>query len=73
MKKAGILIIIIGLGLTIFTTFTFFTRQKVADIGNVEISGNKQHNVKWSPLSGIAVMGFGGIVLLLSSKKHKTL
>ena len=69
MKKAGIVIIIIGLLLTIITAFTFFTREKVVDIGNVEITANKRHHLKWSPLVGIAVMGVGGVVLLLSYKK----
>ena len=69
MKKAGIVIIIIGLLLTIITAFTFFTREKVVDIGNLEITANKRHHLKWSPLVGIAVMGVGGVVLLMSSKK----
>lgn len=63
-------ILIIGLLLTIFTAFTYFTREKVVDIGTIEITANKRHNLKWSPLIGIAVMGVGGVVLLLSSKKH---
>ncbi|MGB8490193.1 MAG: hypothetical protein WCE64_03985 [Bacteroidales bacterium] len=70
MKKTGIIIIIIGLLLTIFTAITFFTREKVVDIGSVAITANKRHNLKWSPLVGVAVMGVGGVVLLLSSKKQ---
>ncbi len=35
MKTAGILILIVGLGLTIFTAFTFFTKEKVVDIGKI--------------------------------------
>ena len=69
MKKTGIVIIIIGLILTIITTFTFFTREKVVDIGKVEITANKRHHLKWSPLVGIAIMGVGGVVLLVASKK----
>jgi hypothetical protein len=69
MKKAGIAIILLGLVLTIFTAFTFFTREKVVDIGDVHITANKRHNLSWSPLIGIAVMGIGGVVLLVSSKK----
>lgn len=70
MKKAAIIIIIIGLGLTIFTAFSFFTKEKVADIGSVEIIRNKPHNLNWSPLVGVAIMGIGGVMLLLSSKKN---
>lgn len=69
MKIAGILLIVIGLGLTVFTAFTFFTKEKVVDLGTVEISRNKPHKLDWSPLIGIAVMGVGGIVLWQSNKK----
>jgi len=69
MKKAGIAIIIVGLLLTVITAFTFFTREKVVDIGKLEITANKRHHVAWSPLIGIAVMGVGGVVLLVASKK----
>ena len=69
MKKAGIFIILIGLGLTIFTAITFFTKEKIVDIGQVHITANKPHHLSWSPLIGIAVIGIGGVVLLLSPKK----
>jgi hypothetical protein len=70
MKKAGIAIIIVGLILTIITAFTFFTREKVVDIGKIEITANKRHHVAWSPLVGLGVMGVGGVVLLMASKKQ---
>jgi hypothetical protein len=70
MKKAGISIIILGLILTMFTAFKFFTREKVVDIGEVHITRNKAHYLSWSPLIGIAVMGIGGVIILASSKKH---
>ncbi|MCK9399764.1 MAG: hypothetical protein M0Q51_07170 [Bacteroidales bacterium] len=69
MKTAGIFIILLGLGLTIFTAFTFFTKEKVVDIGKIEITRNKPHYLNWSPLIGIAVMGIGGVVLWRSYKK----
>jgi hypothetical protein len=69
MKKVGIIIVILGLVLTIFTAITFFTREKVVDIGSLKITANKPHHLSWSPLVGIAVMGAGGVVILISSKK----
>jgi hypothetical protein len=68
MKKAGFVIIFIGLALTIFTAVTFFTRERVAKIGDVSIMANKRHNLKWSPLIGIAVMAIGGVVVWQSPK-----
>jgi hypothetical protein len=69
MKKAGIVILIIGLVLTIFTAFTYFTREKVVDIGDMHISRNKQHNLSWSPLIGVAVMATGAVMTLVPFKK----
>lgn len=69
MKKAGIFLIIIGLGLTIFTAFTVFTREKVVDIGDVRIIRNKPHHLYWSPLIGVAVTGIGAVVLWMPQKK----
>jgi hypothetical protein len=69
MKKLGIIMILIGLGLTIFTAFTVFTKEKVVDIGAVEITRDKPHHLNWSPLIGIAVMVIGGVVLWQAPKK----
>ena len=69
MKKAGLIIIILGLVLTIFTAVTFFTRESVAKIGDVNIIANKRHHLNWSPLIGIAVMGVGVVLVLVPQKK----
>jgi hypothetical protein len=69
MKKAGIVVILLGLLLTIFTAVTFFTREKVAKIGDIKITMNKPHHLNWSPLIGIAVMAVGGFIVWRSPKK----
>jgi divalent metal cation (Fe/Co/Zn/Cd) transporter len=68
-KKAGLALLIIGLVLTLFTAFTFFTREKVVDIGSLKITADKPHHYSWSPLIGIAVMAVGGIIFLVPQKK----
>jgi hypothetical protein len=69
MKTTGIVIIILGLLLTIFTAFTFFTKEKVVDIGQIEITKDKPHYLNWSPVVGIILIGVGGAVLWQSNKK----
>lgn len=69
MKTTGIVIIIIGIFLTIFTAFTYFTKEKVVDIGKLEISRDKPHNLNWSPLIGVFVIGVGGVILWRSGKR----
>jgi hypothetical protein len=73
MKKAAISIIIVGLILTLFTAVKFFTKEKVVDIGEVQITRNKPHNLSWSPLIGIAVIGIGGVFFILDSRGKKIL
>ncbi|MEI7725412.1 MAG: hypothetical protein WCK09_09925 [Bacteroidota bacterium] len=68
MKKIGILVILLGLGLTIFSVFTVFSKEKVIDLGTVEITRDKPHHLNWSPLIGIAVMAVGGAVLWQSGR-----
>lgn len=69
MKQAGLAIFVIGLLITIFTGFKYVTREKVVDIGEIQISRDKTHNLAWSPLVGVAVMAVGGVVFFLSKKK----
>ncbi len=69
MKNIAIIIILIGLGLTVFTATTFFTKEKVVDIGALEITANKPHHLNWSPFVGISVMVIGGLIFWQSTKK----
>ena len=69
MKATGITLLVIGLLLTIFTTFKFFTKEKIVDIGKVEISADKGHDISWSPMIGVGIMILGGIVLYTAAKK----
>jgi uncharacterized membrane protein YidH (DUF202 family) len=69
MKTIGIAIVIIGLGMTLFTAITYFTREKVADLGILEITRNQPHNLSWSPFVGLAVMVVGAFLILRERKK----
>jgi hypothetical protein len=71
MKKAGIIILIIGLTLTVTTGLSFFTKEKVVDIGALEISAKKKHSISWSPIAGIIAIALGG-GLYLFGRKHSS-
>lgn len=70
MKIIGIVIMIIGLGMTIFTAVTFFTREKVVDLGVLEVTRNEPHYLNWSPFIGMGIMVVGGFLILQARKKH---
>jgi hypothetical protein len=69
MKTTGIIIIAIGIVLTIFTTFKFFTKEKVVDIGALEITRDKPNTFSWSPIVGVLTIGLGAVILWQSARK----
>lgn len=64
MKRTGLIILVIGLLITIFTGFNFITREKVVDLGDLEITQNKNHDITWSPIIGVVVLAIGGGIYL---------
>ena len=67
MKNIGIALIAIGLIMTLVTGFNFVTREKVVDLGSVEITSRENNPVHWSPIIGGIVL-VAGIVVLVSNK-----
>jgi hypothetical protein len=65
MKKAGIIILILGLFMTLYAGFSYFTREKVADLQRREITKDNQNIVNWQRYTGIGLLIIGGVVLVL--------
>jgi membrane-associated HD superfamily phosphohydrolase len=72
MKTAGIILLVIGLIMTLYTGFTYVTKEKVVELGDLKITRDDEHSVNWQPYVGIGVMVIGGVVLILSRKKSLT-
>jgi uncharacterized membrane protein YidH (DUF202 family) len=70
MRKLGVFLIIIGFILTLVTGFKFFTKEKVVDLGKIEVSADKPHNIVWSPYLGIGIMVVGGILFIATGRKR---
>ncbi|MFO7525610.1 MAG: hypothetical protein R6W68_09165 [Ignavibacteriaceae bacterium] len=68
-KVIGIIIMVVGLLMTLYTGFNYVTREKVIDIGDIEISADKERSVGWSPFIGIGIIVIGGVVFLAGKKK----
>jgi hypothetical protein len=70
MRRAGIIIMAIGVIMAVYTGFNYITREKVVDIGELEITANKKNRVDWSPVVGLVVIAVGAGVFLLNAKKN---
>jgi LPXTG-motif cell wall-anchored protein len=69
MKNIGLFIIAIGILATLLGGFNYVTKKKIVDVGNLEITTNKNHVMSWSPFIGIAVIILGVGVVLYGRKK----
>lgn len=67
-KTLGIILIIIGAVMLVWTGFSFTRKEKVVDIGPIEVSADKKEQVNWPPYVGGIVL-VAGVVLLVAAKK----
>ncbi|ABG60776.1 hypothetical protein [Cytophaga hutchinsonii] len=68
MRNAGILVIIIGALMIAYTGFNIITKEKVVDVGPIEINKEEKHPVQWSPIVGV-ILVIGGIAMVAMNKK----
>ena len=64
----GIILVIIGAVMMFYTGFNVVTKEKVVDIGPIEINKEKNNPVSWSPILG-GILLVGGIVMYTTSTK----
>jgi len=64
----GIILIVIGIVAFAYQGFTYTTREKVVDIGPIQMTAEKTHTLPLPPIvGGIALAG--GIVLLVMGNR----
>ena len=68
MKAAGIVLIVIGILMIVYNSFNFKTKEKVVDLGPVEINKEKNHSVEWPPIVG-GIFIVGGIAAIVMDRK----
>lgn len=66
-RPIAVILIIIGIVMMAYTGFNYVTREKVVDIGPLEIEKKENNPVRWSPIVGLVLL-IGGVVVLVSSK-----
>ena len=70
IRTIGIVMIVLGIIMLLYTSFNYVTTEKVVDIGPIQINKEVNHPVKWSPIIGI-ILAVGGVVLIVVSNKKE--
>lgn len=67
-KTIGIVLIVLGLIGLVWGGFTYTTTKKIVDLGPIQATREKTHDVPVPPIAGgIALVG--GIALLMTARK----
>ena len=70
MKNLGIVLIIAGVLMCFFNSFTFTKEKRIIDIGPLEVNKKENKTIGWPIYAGIGV-GLFGIALIAVDKKEK--
>ena len=70
MKKDGIYTMLLGLVITIFTAFLFFSKNNEVLMNAFVITIYKTHHFNWAPMIGISIMAFGEYLLWESQSNN---
>lgn len=68
MRGLGIVIIILGIIMLIWTSFSYTKKEKIVDVGPLEINADQQKQLTWPSYAG-GILIVGGIIILLVGKK----
>lgn len=69
-RTLGIILLVIGIAMLIWTGFTYIKKEKIVDAGPLQVSADKEKSVNWQPYAG-GLLVIGGIILIATAKKSR--
>lgn len=71
MRNLGIVLIVIGILMLIIPGISFTKKEKVVDIGPLEINKKEKKTIAWPYYAG-GVIATIGVILLVTNKENKS-
>ncbi len=68
MKTLGIVLIVLGILAFLYTGFSYTQKEKVLDVGPLELNKEKEKTVSWPPFVGLALI-VGGVIAIVVDKR----
>lgn len=72
-KTIGILLLVIGIVMLVWSGFSYTRREKVVDAGPVHISADKQKTISWPPYAGGILIVAGAVVLVAAGRRRQAI
>jgi uncharacterized membrane protein YidH (DUF202 family) len=70
MKIIGVILIILGILMFVFGNVTFTKKEKVVDVGPVEINKKEKKTIAWPNYAGGVAVAAGVVILLVAGKRR---
>ena len=70
MKILGLILIVAGILMMVFRGFYFTKKEKVLDLGPVEINKKEKEAVNWPVYAGALVTAAGVIIIVAGKKRN---
>lgn len=71
MKALGVVLIVLGIVGLAYGGFTWTSREKVVDLGPVEVTQNKTNSLPLPPIAG-GICLVAGVILLVSGGRRNS-
>lgn len=68
-KTVGLILIIVGIAMLVWTGFSYTKKEKVVDAGPIQISADKEKSVNWPPYVGGIILVAGVFVFVAAKRK----
>jgi hypothetical protein len=69
MKVVGIVLIVAGVLMLVFRSFSFTEKKKVVDIGPLEINKDEKKTVGWPTYAGGIAIAAGALIVIAGARK----
>jgi uncharacterized membrane protein YidH (DUF202 family) len=70
MKTVGIFLIIAGILMLVLGNITYTRKEKVVDVGPLEITKKERKTIAWPNYAGGIIIVAGAVILLVAGKKR---
>lgn len=70
MRIFGIVLIVAGILMFVFTSFNFQTEKTVVDVGPLKIDKKENHTVGWPGYAG-GIIALAGVMLVIAGRKQE--
>ena len=68
-RTIGIVLIVLGIVLLVWTGFTYTKKEKIIDAGPIQVSADREQSVNWPPYAGAVVLVVGAVLFISAKRK----